>query len=163
MKNNYVFLIFLIFILFFLYCEKDTSTFPTINLNDLSELQIKFITGSGYTNFTPPVLQDLVHIGFSLEFKNISVSDTIRGLNFDSCEVFLTTDSLWGTIEIAPLEQINILPMVTDTVNFVKVLAPIKLFDPPCKKSFYLKFIIKDKYDNFINFKTDTMYYECVP
>lgn len=162
MKVYSVFKIFMIFIVFSLSCETDSSTFPTNISNDLTQLEIKFIDGFGLSDFLGiPPQPDPVRISFSLEFKNSSISDTIRELYFKNCKVFLTTDSLLGIIEIIPWDDIDLLPSSTDTITFGKIPETVKIFDPPCGETFYLTFEIKDKYENFLNFKTDTIYYEC--
>ena len=161
MKIYSVLKISVIFIIYILSCEKNSSSFPTITSDDLKHLEIKYLDGRGYSNLMPPKIPDPLGISFRLEFTNLSVSDTVKELYVDNCKVFLITDSLLGTIKIIPWDDINLVPSSTDTITFGKIQESIKIFDPPCGKSIYLTFVIKDRYNNFINFQTDSIYYEC--
>ena len=161
MRIHPILQISLILFIFFLSCEKESSSLVISDSNDLVKLEIKYLDGEGYSNLMPPNPHDPVGISFRLEFRNRSISDSINELHFENCYVFLTTDSLLGEVEIIPWYDINFAPSSVDTVTLGKRREDTRVFDPPCRKSIYLTFDIKDKYDNLLNFQTDSIFYEC--
>jgi len=162
MKTYSVVIISMIFAIFFLLCKKDSSSYKVVDTDVFSKLEISFLDGFGYSDLMPVIPPDPVSISFRLAIKNLSNCDTIRQLNFENCRVYLTTDSLLGMIEITPWEEIKLLPLKTDTIEFGKIQDSTRILDPPCNKNIYLTFDIKDRYNNHINFQTDRIFYRCV-
>ena len=161
MKVNILLSLLFIVMSFLVSCEKESSSIVLSDNNDLAKLEIKYIDGIGYSNLMPPNSPDPVGIIIRLELTNKSISDTIFEIDFENCNVFLTTDSLLGEIELEPWYDIKLIPSSVDTVTLGKVKESSKIFDTPCGNDIYLTFDIIDKYNNFLNLKTDIISYEC--
>lgn len=161
MKRYLYGLAFLIYLCFFA-CSDDSSTNSKTDQNDLAKLEIKYINGSGYSNLMPPNLPDPVNIRIDLQIKNNSDNNVINELYFEDFKVYLANDSLLGKIKMTTWFDIDIKPSSIDTITLSKNSSDTLIFETPCTEYIYLDFEIKDKSDNFLKIKTDSIYYECV-
>ena len=138
---------------------KDQLTNPQLFI----DLRLSFISGSIGADLMPSVPPDPIGCQIVLLAENKNPTLTITSLSIPRADVFISSSNLkLGTIIFTTNWDGRLAPLEKDTVNLIKVISPVTIFDPPCNEYVYLRILIQDDSNNSITFKTDSLFFGCV-